>query len=515
MPTSEKRPQTSRGREIMAILARHHAERGMTPEKLRLILEDLGPTFVKLGQILSMRTDILPVAYCRELEKLRADVPPMPMEDVRAVILEGTGKAPDELFAAFDEAPVGSASIAQAHTATLKDGTRVVVKVQRRNIHRIMREDLTLLRRAAGVIRLTGLDRTVDFSMVLDEMEQVTEEEMDFRREADNLREFARENAGIPCIACPRVFDEISCETLLCMEYVDGFSLKDPAVLTREGYDLRDIGDKLAENYVHQIVDTGFFHADPHPGNIRIRGGQIVWLDMGMMGRLSQRDRELLRSGVQAVSAHDVEMLRRIVMAMGKLTGPVDGMALTCDIDDFLTRYESMALGTLDLGAFMKDLMDLAQKHHIAMPSGMTMLARGVVTIEGVLRQISPETSIMAVVTHHMSDSLLKQIDPRKEAVQFIGDAHASLSKAARLPSQLSDMMRTFNKGQARVSVEVRAREGVGVTDRMMRRLILALMASACILSGALMALSPTLSLWWTCALLAVGAGLGVCAAWK
>ena len=509
-----------RGREIVGILARHGAGRGMTPEKLRLILEDLGPTFVKLGQILSMRTDLLPVRYCQELEKLRAQARPMPMAEVRRVIREATGQDVEAVFRSFEEAPIGAASIAQAHRARLMDGRQVVVKVQRPGIRATMERDLALLRRAAGVTRLTGLDRTVDFAAVLDEMALVIREETDFRREADNLRAFARHNADIPCISCPQVFDPWCGETLLCMEYVEGLDLRDKQALADAGYDLEDIGAKLAENYVKQVVDDGFFHADPHPGNIRIRGGQIVWIDMGMMGRLTSRDRTLLRKAVQAVAAHDAEGLRRIVMALGRVTGPVDAMALTGDIDDFLTRYEELALGQLDLGGMLRELMDLSQKHHIAVPSGLTMLARGAVTIEGVLRDVSPQTSIMAVVARHMADAMLSDFRWKEEGLQFLGDTRDSCRKAARLPGQLSDVLRAVNRGQARLNVELRAREGVGVTDRMMRRFICAALAGACVLAGAVASLGSAapgwLGLpWLSWALLAVGAALGGAALWR
>lgn len=509
--------ESARGREVVAILARHHLERGITPEKLRLILEDLGPTFVKLGQILSMRTDLLPVSYCQELEKLRAQARPMPMEEVRQVICQATGKAVEEAFAAFVEEPIGSASIAQVHRATLRDGRDAVVKVQRPGIRQTMASDLALVRKAAGVTRLTGLDRSVDFAQVLDEMEAMVQEETDFRREADNLRAFAQANADVACVACPQVYGEWCGETLLCMEYVEGISLRDRQALADAGYDLDDIGGKLAENYVKQIVDDGFFHADPHPGNIRIRGGQIVWLDMGMMGRLTERDRELLRKAVAAVAAHDAEALRRIVMAMGRVTGPVDSMTLTGDIDDFLTRYEAVSLGSLDLGGMLRELMELSQKHHIAVPSGMTMLARGAVTIEGVLREVSPQTSIMAVVTRHMANAMLADIHWKEEAASFLGDARDSMRKAARLPGQLSDTLRTVNRGQARLNVELRAREGVGINDRMMRRAIYAMLSAACVLAGAVASLGGVqpgwLGLGWlSWLLLAAGALLGLAA---
>ena len=195
----------------------------------------------------------------------------MPFDVVKKAVEDALGKPITEAFAEFQEKPLGAASIAQAHLAKLPDGQQVVVKVQRPGIGATMGEDIALLRKGAGVMRLTGLDQTVDLNMVLDEMWATAQEEMDFRQEARNLAEFAEKNGNIRCIACPKVYPELCCQTLLTMEYIAGYSLLDQQTLVQEGYDLKDIGDKLADNYVKQIVQDGFFHADPHPGNIRIR----------------------------------------------------------------------------------------------------------------------------------------------------------------------------------------------------------------------------------------------------
>lgn len=510
--------QTARSREIAAILLKYHAERGISPEKLRLILQDLGPTFIKLGQIFSTRTDVLPAAYCEELAKLRADVDPMPFDVVKKAVEDALGKPITEAFAEFQEKPLGAASIAQAHLAKLPDGQQVVVKVQRPGIGATMGEDIALLRKGAGVMRLTGLDQTVDLNMVLDEMWATAQEEMDFRQEARNLAEFADKNGNIRCIACPKVYPELCCQTLLTMEYIAGYSLLDQQTLVQEGYDLKDIGDKLADNYVKQIVQDGFFHADPHPGNIRIREGQIIWLDMGMMGRITERDRKLMREAITAVSSHDVESLRRIVMAMGRITGPVDSMQLTSDIDDFLSKYESIELGGLDVGKMLEELMDMAKRNHIAMPAGMTMLARGCMTIEGVLLQLSPETSIMAIVTRRVAQQRWDDLDLKRNAMDFASDLHGSFKKAARLPSQVSDLLRTANKGEAKVNIEVRAKEGLALSERQLTKAIRALLAAALLLGGCVVCLAKGLPSWagipvpaWIAFALGLGLGCSAC----
>ena len=288
---NQKKEARRRLREILSVLLHHDIVGGLTPEKLRGILEDLGPTFVKFGQILSMRQDILPKEYCDELMKLRTDVKPMPYEEVAQAVLEEYGKPPEEVFVSFEREPLGSASIAQVHRAVLFKDRQVVVKVQRPHIREVMELDISLLHRATKMLKLApSLANTVDFNMVLDEMWAVAQQEMNFLEEAANAERFANNNREFVYIGCPRIYHDYTTEKILVMEYIDGIQVDDIAQLEEAGYDRVEIGRKLAENYVTQIVDQAYFHADPHPGNIRIREGQIVWIDLGMMGTIAKRD---------------------------------------------------------------------------------------------------------------------------------------------------------------------------------------------------------------------------------
>ena len=205
--SSGLRGDAARLKEILSILRQRGATRGLTPEKLRLVLEDLGPTFMKIGQLLSLRSDMIPREYCQELAKLRTEAAPMPLTEVRAAVENELGAPLTELFSTFDEAPLGSASIAQAHRATLKSGESVVVKVQRPGIYETMEQDIALLRRAAGLLKLAaGTGETIDFSLVLDELWAVSQQEMDFLREAANAEEFYQRNEGVAFASCPKIY---------------------------------------------------------------------------------------------------------------------------------------------------------------------------------------------------------------------------------------------------------------------------------------------------------------------
>ena len=286
---SEKETNGTRLKEIISVIHKHQIARGVTPEKLRLILEDLGPTYIKLGQIMSMRSDIFPKKICDEFMRLRSEVTPMPFEEVREVIEHAYGTSLEEVFAEFQETPIGSASIAQVHKAKLKSGETVVVKVQRQGIYETMSRDIAFLHRAVKLMPPINMAGLVDMNQVLDEMWVVAQEEMNFLAEAANMEEFARLNKDVAFVTSPMLYREYTTTQVLVMEYIDGIGVDEKDKLLEAGYDLDEIGTKMADNYVKQIMEDGFFHADPHPGNMRIRDGKIVWIDMGMMGRFSKR----------------------------------------------------------------------------------------------------------------------------------------------------------------------------------------------------------------------------------
>ena len=310
MPVQHENRTENRQRlmEIVEVVRRHEIIKGLTPEKLCAIIEELGPTFIKLGQILSMRSDILPREYCEALKKLRSSVAPMPYEQVVSIVERSYGRPLSEVFSSFDEQALGSASIAQAHAAVLCTGESVVVKVQREGIHDVMSRDIMLLKNACKILKYTPASGLVDFNQVLDEMWVVAQEEMNFQTEAANLERFRALNADVAFVTSPILYREFTTTRVLVMERIDGAAIDDRDALLAGGYDPAEIGAKLADNYVRQIMEDGFFHADPHPGNLRVRDGKIVWLDMGMMGTLTERERKLVGQAVSGVARLDAAL---------------------------------------------------------------------------------------------------------------------------------------------------------------------------------------------------------------
>jgi ubiquinone biosynthesis protein len=483
------REPKGRFKEILKVLTRHDLLRGITPEKLRRVLDDLGPTYVKFGQLLSMRPDMIPEEYCQELSRLRTDVKPMDFDTVLSVLEAEYGQSPDNVFDSIETEPSGAASIAQVHRAVLKDGRSVVLKVQRPGIYAKMAQDMRLLHKASGIIRIvqkTG--QVIDFDTVIDEMWSVAQQEMDFLIEASHIREFTENNTDIDYIAFPEVEGTLTTHKVLVMELIEGIQIDDTEALEDAGYDLSDICDRLAANYLKQVVDDGFFHADPHPGNIRIRGGEIVWIDLGMTGRLSARHRKLFKSAVYAAAENDYYTLKSVLLALARQTGEVDHLKLYADIEEMMTRYGSEELGDIDIGQFVLEFIHVAEANGLAMPAGISMLGRGIITLEGVLGRLSPEANLMRILASHVSGTMLKDASLKDELLRGGKAVYAFGKRSLELPGQMSDMLRIAAKGHARLGINLVGSEvPMARFDAIMNRLIVGLLNAAAVIGSSIL----------------------------
>ncbi len=484
-------------REILAVLYRHEVIRGVTPQKLRLILQDLGPTFVKIGQILSMRRDLLPEAFLEELAKLRDSVRPMPFSEVREILESGYEAPLEDVFASFEGEPIGAASIAQVHRAVLADGSQVVVKVQRAGIDEKMQSDMALLRKAAGLLALSGVaGGAVDFRTVLDEMWFVTRQEMDFLAEAQNVDTFAAFHREVAFVACPRVYTAYTTRRTLVMEYVEGIPINQADKLKEAGYDLEEIARKLCVSFAKQVLDDGFFHADPHPGNLNVREGKIVFLDLGMVGRLTPREQQLLKRAVKGVVLQDVQETKAALLSLAVHTQAIDHPRLYEDIETVMSRYGQMEMGQMNLGKMMEEVLSIANRHGLQMPQGMAMLSRAIVTMQGVVSGLNPQVDFMSVMAAGMRERFLDDIDWEKELFYGARSLYRSGRKALELPYQLSELLQAAVKGQGKINVELTGSEKpLHMVNRMVNRIILCLLCGALLIASALLCQAPVLPL--------------------
>ena len=451
----------SRAAVILGIFAKHNFySNGFTPYELRTTLEDLGPTYVKIGQIMSSRTDMLPKAYCRELEKLRSNVKPLPAQTARAVIEEESGKTIDEIYSEFRDEPLGSASIAQAHYGVLKDGTRIVTKVQRPGIADMMKEDFVLLKKLAGMLAKSAEDdedsETLDLVSILEELEKVTWEELDFRVEAEHTRLF-RERCieDETAVSCPKIIDELSTERILTMTYVDGYSISHLDRLEQDGYDRVEIGKALANNYLHQVMDAGFFHGDPHQGNIMISNGVPYWIDFGMVGQLSEANISAIQNLIFALVQEDIEALTNAALAMGTVKGKLYKTRLMDDLESLSSRYMSATnLNDIDVGKLMTELTDLLNEHHIVVSAEYTMMVRSQVTMEGLLEVLCPELDLFGFLQEKMLSRAKENNDVKEQLASSIGSVAATALRTVKLPGLAADVLHNLVKGRTRITIE-------------------------------------------------------------
>ena len=283
------------------------------------------------------------------------------------------------------------------------------------------------------------------------------------------------------------LYREYTTPHVIVMEYIDGFSIDDKENLQENGYDLNEVGSKLIDNFIKQVMVDGFFHADPHPGNLRVRDGKIVWIDMGMMGRLSEHDREEIGRAIEGIALNDIGMIQDAVLAIGEFRGKPDQSKLFEDIRNLMAKYGSEDLGNIDIAEIMQDLMEVMKENKITMPHGLTMLARGLTHIEGVLADISPEINMMEIASARVKSQMFEEMDWKKELKNSGKTLYRSLRKAIDIPTLLADILQGQMKGQTKVNLDLHAGEDVSnLLRRVTRNIVMGLWVMALLISSSI-----------------------------
>lgn len=444
--------------EIVRIMRQYKVLHGLTPEQAVEVLQALGPTYVKIGQLASNRSDLLPKAYCDAFEKLRDDANPMPFDVVIEQIDRAYGKSWHEVFASIDPVPLGAASIAQVHKATLLDGTTVAVKVRRPGVAESMAEDIMLMKHLLALGEFASnshRDILLSLEGFIEEIERTTASEVDFTSELHNLMRFHDELADEEGVTSPVAYPQYSCESVLVMEFVQGTEISHTEELRQQGIDVNALARRVCQSYVTQVLDDGFFHADPHPGNILIRDGNVVWIDLGMVGTLTVSERMLVGKVFTAVATDNAYLLKEAVMGLVHVLGPVDHGALLEALSRLLAEYSTAEMKEINVGTVLTEVIEVLRGQNMMMTSSVTMLARGFVTIEGVIAQVAPDISVIEIVSKHV---IAQQADPKFLATQLIDLATTSAASAealAKLPTQLSNTLEMLDRGQIKVNGDI------------------------------------------------------------
>ena len=489
-----RKSRTRRMREILGILQHYHFLRGFQPSEFRQMLEDLGPSFVKIGQTLSTRSEILPKAFCDELTKLQMECDPLPFDQILHAIHDIYGEKQNEIFDAIDPKPLGSASLAQVHKARLVNGDIVAVKIQRPGVKATMAQDIDIMRIVARqASRFMKDNQMLDLREVVEELWATFLEETDFGREAANLQEFSELNKDVAFIGCPRVYPELCSEYVLVMEYVEGIGISHTDKLEELGYDLEEIGRKVLDNYATQILDHGFFHADPHPGNMLIRDGQVMYIDLGIMGRLSPRDRAGFGNIIKAVGKQDASDLKDalIAFAASKDIDAIDHTRMLADLDSLLNDYGSCDVADIDIGQFLTDILALTRSCKVTLPSSITSVSRGIVTLEGTIAPFIPNDNMVTIINDHIkrtTDKRAELVDAMEDLALALRGAGKGVLDAHRYGGEALHML---TRGQMKVNMEMLGSEApLARLAKIVNRLTVALMVAGLFVGSSMVSLS-------------------------
>ena len=456
-----------------------------TASRFRQLLAELGPTFIKLGQLLSTRPDVLPSHWIEELEALQDACPPLPLAEVRAEIERGLGRPVEEVFASLDEAPLASASIAQVHRAVTHGGEPVVVKVQRPNIRDQIDSDLALLHYLArlleAVIEETGVYTPTG---VIEEFDRTVHEELDFSNEARNARAMRDAAEGRDFIVIPRVHGPLSCATVLTLDYVAGTKISE--VTVEGGHDVEKVARNVIEASFRQLFEDGLFHGDPHPGNILVLDDdRIALIDFGLVGRLTRAQQEALVTLIVAVALRDPDTVARILNRIGVPESHTPIAEFREDIRGILDRYLGLKLEDIRTATLLRDLLDLALRHRIRIPKEYAVLAKASITIEGIIRRLYPKLDILQVGLPYAKELLLSRFNPSDASGALMKSLLKLQGLAEDVPSQLSQILVDIEGGKFRVNVAGDAIDRIGAHVRAMAVLVfLGLLAASLTVGG-------------------------------
>lgn len=457
-----------------------------TPERIRLVLEDLGPTFVKLGQLLSTRPDLLPPAYIAELSKLQDDAAPVPAEQIRETIHQELGADPEEVFASFEWIPLASASIGQVHTATLTDGTSVVVKVRRPDVVRQVQDDLEILNTLADrAARVWEPARSYDVPGIVREFSDTLRAELDYLREARNAERFAANFADRPDVQIPRVYRETTTARVLTLERMTGIKVSDRAALDAAGIDPPDVAARGARVVLTMIFEHRFFHADLHPGNLFVHpDGGLALIDFGMVGEVSEEMSERLADVFIASAMRNPDSLASALIDVSIGSGTVNRRALRAALSSFFAQYSDRPLGEIHFTRLATDLLRVLREQHLQLPREVALVVRALIVTEGVGVQLDPQFDLNSVLTPYARRLMRQRLSAAAVAKRL---GRASIDAGAlllELPTRLRRLLEMTD--QNGIELHLRTAELdplMGRAERIGNRLV-AGMITAALISG-------------------------------
>ncbi len=477
------------GRQIFFTSKKEKIDALSRAVRLRMVFEELGPTFIKLGQLLSTRADFLPPEYIEELTRLQDEVPAFDYKEVERILISELGGPCTDVFASIDEKPLAAASIGQVHKAVLRDGETVVFKVRRPGIRRIIEVDLEILYHIATLMEkhLDGWDLHKP-TEVVEEFGRTLERELDYRIEAANMERFGGQFQKEERVYVPKVFREATTEKVLTMEYVEGVKPRSAEALRAAGFDPREIADRGADLILIQVLEEGFFHADPHPGNLVILPGHIIcYLDMGMMGRLDRTSRELILDLVMAMVRKDSPSAVDALLKLTHWEDEPDRRALEREVGEFLDQHFYRPLKELELGGLMQQLFNMAVEHRVRIPADLLLLLKALSAMEGLGRMLDPDFDVIAKAAPFVKKAQMARYDPRRLAGDLWDFGAEAVSLIREVPRELRTVLRLARQGRLKIEFEHKGLDDMqNSLERASNRMAFAIVLAALIIGSSL-----------------------------
>ena len=526
MATAKKKEKRNRLTEIATVLASYgfgHIYRTKLGSKkqehqdarrLRLAFEELGPTFIKFGQILSTRPYLLPKDYIEELSKLQDQAPSFPFKAIQDTFREDFNEEIEDVFAWVDSEPLASASVSQVHRARTYEGEEVIIKVQRPDMEQDLLRDIQLFRRIIAMTPETIKSFIVDADVALQEVEKVTKIELDFRNEVQALRKFRKLNDDRPVVTAPKPVMKYSSKRVLVEEHIQGINGLKIDEIIKAGYDREDFVQKFIYSFLAQVFEDGFFHGDPHPGNIIVSDKKIVYIDLGLYGELSTKNRNDLMNILEAIVMEDIDELMNLILQMVNVRSEIDRFKLYEDLENFFYLYVSKDIDQIEIGKLFNDILSITHKHDLMMPTDFILLAKSIGVIEGVVSDFKTDINIMEVAKTYLKsrESLsLKQLLTRENlAVK----AYKITTDTLELPTTIRKALETVSKGRTRLNIEIMDWDKKSVEiNKMVNRVVFAIIIAALVLASAVITASVT-SVGLTRFSVAIFVGAGIMGLW-
>ena len=458
------------------------------PERLRRVLEDLGPTFVKLGQVMATRVDVFGPEWIEEFSRLQEKAPPVEWNEIHAQLTEDLGQPPEEVFAELEREPLAAASLAQVHRARLSDGSQVVLKVRRPGIRSTIEADLRLLKRLADIVESEAPEmRQYRPGELVEQFARSLHRELDFAAECRNAERIAAQLDPDSGIVVPEVFWEYNGERLNVQRLIVGIAGNDIAGLETAGLDRHHIARRGTRAILSMILEHGFFHADPHPGNIKfLPDDHIALLDFGMVGRLSQARRHEVAELLHGLVSRDPDLVTRILLDWSS-DADTDADRMKEDVVDFIEQYHGVALEHLDMSAMIGDMTSVLRRHQLILPADLVLMLKAFITLEGMGRSLDPEFDMASEAAPIVEDVLKRHYSPSRIAERLQKSLVDTLRIVGALPEDLSRLLRMARRGRIEVHIDINSLKDVTARlDKAVSRLTLGIVTSALIIGSAI-----------------------------